>query len=163
MWSGPQGLKGKFGFPRWLRKEMHFSHRVPKARGRHRLKCIIANLAALAQGLIKTFGFSRAVLRHCFFTPSTSRWSARDSQRAVLGKCGLATRALKVNLDFQGGCENGCIFQKGSQGKGKTWAKVYSCKSGSLGPGPYKKIWFSKGYFETWYFYHKHPKVKYKR
>ena len=43
---------------------MHFSERGPKARGRHRLKCIIANLAALAQGLIKIFGFPKAILRH---------------------------------------------------------------------------------------------------
>ena len=50
-----------------------FSERVPKARGRHRLKCIIANLAALAQGLIKIFGFPQAILRHGIFATSTPR------------------------------------------------------------------------------------------
>ena len=70
---------------------------------RHGLKCIIANLAALAQGLIKILSFPEAIWRHGVFTTSTPRWSTRDSQRAVLGKCGLGPKALKVNLDFQGG------------------------------------------------------------
>ena len=50
-----------------------FSQNVPKAMGRQKLKCIIVNLAALAQGLIKIFGFPQAILRHGIFTTSTPR------------------------------------------------------------------------------------------
>ena len=50
-----------------------FFRKGPKARGRHGLKGIIANLAALAQGLINIFGFPQAILRHGIFATSTPR------------------------------------------------------------------------------------------